>query len=59
MGEKTNREYTLEYKQQAVELAKEIGITRAADKLGINMANFQLWKSKAEENRTTKKLSRL
>ena len=56
MGKRTNREYTLEFKQQAVELAIEIGCTRAADKLGINVANVQRWKSKSEEKKTIKKV---
>ena len=41
MGKKTNREYSVEFKQQAAQLANEIGITRAAKRLGIHVANIQ------------------
>ena len=46
MGKVTKRQYTLEFKQQAVELAKRIGCKRTADQLGVNVANIQRWKSK-------------
>ena len=49
MGKKGNRQYTSEFKQQAAELANRIGCTRAAEQLGVNMANVQRWKSKANE----------
>ncbi len=55
MGKSTNRQYTLEFKEQAVELAQRIGITRASEKLGVNMANVQRWKSKAEKEETPSK----
>jgi len=57
MGKRTNRDYTLEFKHQAVELACEIGCTRASKQLGINVANIQRWKSKSEESKkSTKKV---
>ena len=57
MGKKTNHEYSVEFKQQAAQLANEIGITRAAKRLGIHVANIQRWKSnekKRNENSTQK-----
>jgi transposase len=43
MGRKTKRQYTLEFKQQAAELALQIGLTRAAEQLGVNVANVKRW----------------
>lgn len=39
------RRYTLEFKQQAADLASRIGISRAARQLGVSVANVQRWKS--------------
>ena len=56
MGKKGNRQYTLEFKQQAADLANDIGITRAAERLGINVGNVQRWKAKmTTEGPTPKK----
>ncbi len=49
MGKKTNRQYTPEFKQQAAELAIRIGIGRAAEQLGVCMANVQQWKSDSKD----------
>jgi transposase len=43
MGAKTKRQYTLEFKQQAVDLANRIGFPRAAEQLGINDNNVHRW----------------
>ena len=40
------RQYSLEFKQQAADLATRIGVGRAAEQLGISPANVQRWKSK-------------
>lgn len=40
------RQYSLEFKQQAADLATRIGVSRAAEQLGISPANVQRWKSK-------------
>lgn len=44
MGKVTKRRYTLEFKQQAAELGMRIGLRKAADHLGVNVANVQRWK---------------
>ena len=49
MGKKSNRRYTLEFKQQAVELASRIGASRSAKQLGISVSNIQNWKAKTDE----------
>lgn len=49
MGKTKNRRYTFEFKQQAAELANKIGVTRAAEQLGVSMANVQRWKSKGQD----------
>jgi transposase len=40
MGRKN---YTQEYKQEAVELANQVGVSRAAKDLGINEVNIRRW----------------
>ncbi len=44
MGKKQNREYTLEFKQQAAELATRIGSSNAARQLGVPMQSVHSWK---------------
>ena len=39
------RKYVLEFKQDAIKLAKKIGISNAANKLEIPLNNLQRWKS--------------
>ena len=46
MSKGTKRHYTPEYKQQAVDLASRIGISRAARQLGISSSSLHHWKSK-------------
>ena len=42
-----SRTYTVEFKQQAVELAKTLGsVKKAADQLGISDVNIHVWKKK-------------
>jgi len=48
MGKKRKRQYTIEFKQQAVSLASRIGVSRAAKQLGVNVANVQRWKSESK-----------
>jgi len=55
MGKKTNRQYTPEFKQQAAELAIRIGVGRAAEQLGVCVANVQRWKSDAKEGKPQSK----
>ena len=45
MGKSKNRRYTLEFKQQAAELAIRIGCTQAAKQLGVPMSSIHQWKT--------------
>jgi len=51
---KTKRNYSPEFKAQAIELSKEIGTTQAANKLGIDkfqtLAAWVRYSKKVEEN---------
>jgi transposase len=40
-----NRIYSTEFKQEAIRLAGELGVTAAARQLGIPMSNVDKWKS--------------
>ena len=51
MGKKGNRQYTLEFKQQAADLATRIGINRAAEQLGVCVGNVQRWKSETKNDK--------
>ena len=57
---KTRKSYTLEFKAQAIDLAKEIGAREAAQKLGIeNFQTLSAWirySNKIDENEEFKKL---
>ncbi len=44
MSKNQRRRYTTEFKQQAVELAKEIGDGKAESKLGIVRGNISNWR---------------
>jgi transposase len=46
MSKGTKRQYTPEFKQQAVELSSRIGVSRAAKQLGISASNLHHWKAK-------------
>lgn len=54
MGKHSNRKYTVEFKQQAVDLASRVGGSRAAEQLGIHPANIQRWKTKGVGNSKSK-----
>lgn len=41
--ERKNRQYTLEFKQQAVGLANRIGFVKAGSQLGVNHNNIRRW----------------
>ena len=45
MKKKERRKYSQEYRQEAVELAKKLGISEASRKLEISLSNLQRWKS--------------
>jgi transposase len=60
MAKKGKRTYTLEFKRQAADLATRNGVQRAANQLGVSVANIQRWKSEVKkesqvENKTRKK----
>ena len=42
------RSFTLEFKQEAVELAKKVGISKAARELEINESNLRSWRRAME-----------
>lgn len=52
MGKSTDRKYTLEFKQQAADLADRIGVTKAANQLGVPVANVQRWKTELKKVET-------
>lgn len=39
------KNFTREFKQEAIELASRIGVSEAADKLGVGLSTLQKWKS--------------
>jgi transposase len=43
MSKKVNRTYTVEFKQQSVALAGEIGYTKASRQLGVSVSNIYGW----------------
>lgn len=49
MSKNQRRRYTTEFKQQAVELAKEIGDGKAEAKLGIVRGNISNWRKASLE----------
>lgn len=59
MGKVGNRRYTSEFKQQAINLANDIGQSRASKQLGVHVANIQRWKSESEkQNKKIEKTTR-
>jgi transposase len=54
MGRKTKRQYTLEFKQQAAELAARIGFARAAQQLGVAVSNIHGWNKDLRKSDTKK-----
>ena len=51
MGKASKRTYTADFKKQAIELAKEIGVTRAARQLGISDTNIHNWREKQKSGK--------
>lgn len=45
--------YTLEFKQQAVELAKSLGGTEAGHQLGVAEGNIRRWKRDFEQGQSS------
>ena len=51
----SNRNYTLEFKKQAVELSESLGsATKAAEQLGIPDVNIHVWRKKLNTSGSTK-----
>lgn len=50
MGKKGSRTYTVEFKQQTVALAEDIGYAKASRQLGVNVSNIYGWKEKLKES---------
>lgn len=48
MGKKKKIRYTLEFKQQAANLANQIGVSKAADQLGVAMSTLHGWQKAAK-----------
>lgn len=46
MGRRMKRQYTLDFKQQAVDLAGQIGFAKAANRLGVAVSNLHGWQKK-------------
>ena len=44
---KARRQYTKEFKQQAVDLSDQIGVQATAEKLGISRSQLYAWRSSA------------
>jgi transposase-like protein len=44
MGKRKNRQYTLEFKEQAADLARRIGSTNASKQLGVPVSSIHQWK---------------
>jgi transposase len=55
MGKSTKRHYTLEYKEQAVELASRIGVSRTARQLGVGVSSVHQWKKNADKDKPSNK----
>ena len=59
MGRRMTRQYTLDFKQQAVDLACQNGFTKAANQLGVSVSNLHGWnkqlgKSEIKESKKSK-----
>jgi len=60
VGKYGKRQYTLEFKQQAVILAREIGRSSAAKQLGVNVSNLQRWeKGLKQDNLKEEKVTKI
>lgn len=59
MGIKNPRRYTSEFKQQAGQLALKIGLSRAAEQLGVNVSTMHRWKSVAQKQEPQSKIEKI
>ena len=57
MNKNKKRKYNLEFKQQAVRLAQEIGTTKAASQLGVSMSTLHSWKETSLKEEVNEKKS--
>ena len=48
MRKKERRKYSEEYKKEALELSKKLGISGASRKLEVSLSNLQRWKSQKD-----------
>lgn len=55
MGKRRSRQYTLEFKQQAAELANRIGVSKAAHQLGVPVSSIHSWSK--DKNVSNKKVN--
>ncbi len=58
MAKKGKRTYTVEFKRQAADLAIRAGVQKAADQLGVNVANIQRWKSETKKDSNSEQKTR-
>ncbi len=54
----SRRNYTDQYKEQAIELAQEIGLAQAAKDLGINPSNIERWRKMSSNSTSKPKVSK-
>jgi transposase-like protein len=59
MSKKSNRTYTVEFKQQAVVLSDRVGIAKAGEQLGINPVNIKRWKAAGSVHPSPSKMERI
>ncbi len=57
MNKNKKRKYNLEYKQQAAQLAQQIGTRKAASQLGVNMSTLHSWKKASLKEEVSEKKS--
>ena len=48
---KQRKNYTAEFKQSAVDLSKEVGVSSAAEKLSVSPSNLQRWKKQQQKEK--------
>jgi transposase len=59
MSKGRRRVYTIEFKQQAVDLATRVGFGRAADQLGVHVANIRRWEVENGKQTPVKKAEKV
>lgn len=52
---KTRKQYTTEFKEEALKLASKVGTTKAARELGVYQSQIYGWRSAAQKKATTSK----